>query len=150
LLSSEEHPVRCEVKEQGGPVHLDSCLEFFINFSPESSDSYFNFELNPLGILHLAIGPGRGNRKLLALEGSASPQAIATESGWSVFFSIPHSFIHSSFPDYKPDAAKPLANFYKCGDNTQHPHFGCWSEVKTPEPDFHRPEFFAPIIFQKA
>jgi hypothetical protein len=144
--------VRCEVKEPGGPVHLDSCLEFFINFSPNASDNYFNFELNPLGVLHLAIGPDRNNRKLLASEESASffsIQAEATEAGWNVFFIIPHSFIQSFFPDYKQESAKPLANFYKCGDNTLNPHFGCWNEVKTAEPDFHRPEFFAPIRFAK-
>jgi hypothetical protein len=40
------------------------------------------------------------------------------------------------------------ANFYKCGDETETPHFGAWSPVQTPQPDFHRPEFFGRLVFE--
>ena len=38
------------------------------------------------------------------------------------------------------------ANFYKCGDETETVHYGCWSPIETPEPDFHRPEYFGRIV----
>ncbi|MCK7480493.1 MAG: carbohydrate-binding family 9-like protein [Candidatus Moduliflexus flocculans] len=42
---------------------------------------------------------------------------------------------------------RSAANFYKCGDETEFPHYGAWSPVETPAPDFHRPEFFGEIVF---
>ena len=41
-----------------------------------------------------------------------------------------------------------MANFYKCADLTSTPHFLSWAPIDTPEPDFHRPEFFAPITLE--
>ena len=38
------------------------------------------------------------------------------------------------------------ANFYKCGDETLHPHFGCWNPVVAEEPNFHLPEFFGTLL----
>ena len=40
------------------------------------------------------------------------------------------------------------ANFYKCGDETQKPHYLSWNPVKTSKPDFHRPEYFGKLIFE--
>ena len=40
------------------------------------------------------------------------------------------------------------ANFYKCGDETQKPHYLSWSPVKTSKPDFHSPEYFGKLIFE--
>jgi hypothetical protein len=37
-------------------------------------------------------------------------------------------------------------NFYKCGDETEYPHFGCWNLIASPVPDFHRPEYFGEIV----
>jgi hypothetical protein len=37
---------------------------------------------------------------------------------------------------------KIKANFYKCGDKTEEPHYLSWSPIDTPEPDFHVPSFF--------
>jgi hypothetical protein len=37
-------------------------------------------------------------------------------------------------------------NFYKCGDKTIHPHYGCWSPIELPKPDFHCSDFFGEII----
>ena len=37
-------------------------------------------------------------------------------------------------------------NFYKCGDETEFPHYGMWSEAVSDTPDFHRPECFGRLI----
>ena len=39
-------------------------------------------------------------------------------------------------------------NFYKCGNMLPKRHYLSWAPVKTPAPDFHRPEFFGPIDFE--
>lgn len=40
------------------------------------------------------------------------------------------------------------ANFYKCGEKTEYPHFGVWKHPGTPKPDFHRPESFGEIVLE--
>jgi len=34
------------------------------------------------------------------------------------------------------------ANFYKCADKLQHPHWLNWSPVDFPKPNFHLPQSF--------
>ena len=43
-----------------------------------------------------------------------------------------------------PHEAEMRGNFYTC-DESIHPHFGCWSPVLAPAPDFHRPEYFGKL-----
>ncbi len=54
------------------------------------------------------------------------------------------------FKNYYGREVKPglegRANFYKCGDETEFPHYGAWS-LRDGGPDFHRPEFFGSIVF---
>ena len=38
------------------------------------------------------------------------------------------------------------ANFYKCGDQTSHPHWAAWSPVD--ELNFHLPRCFGTIAFE--
>lgn len=48
--------------------------------------------------------------------------------------------------DVRP-GQRAAGNFYKCGDETEFPHYGAWSPVRTLSPDFHRPEFFGTLVF---
>ena len=41
------------------------------------------------------------------------------------------------------------ANFYKCGDKLTRPHYLTWNPVGTENPDYHRPEYFGTIEFEK-
>ena len=45
------------------------------------------------------------------------------------------------------DGLQARGNFYKCGDGLPVPHFVSWAPIDTPNPDFHRPEFFDTICF---
>jgi hypothetical protein len=38
-------------------------------------------------------------------------------------------------------------NIYKCGDALPVPHYVSWRPIDTPDPDFHRPEYFGQIVF---
>ncbi len=40
------------------------------------------------------------------------------------------------------------ANFYKCGDELQTPHFLSWNPIEIEKPDFHRPDFFGTLRFE--
>ena len=40
-----------------------------------------------------------------------------------------------------------MANFYKCGDKCEKPHFLSMAPIDTPSPCFHCPEFFQEVKF---
>jgi len=73
----------------------------------------------------------------------------APSVSWTVRYRVPLML----FKIYYGDTVKPRlegrANFYKCGDETEFPHYGAWSPPRTEAPDFHRPEFFGTIIFSE-
>ena len=144
LFASEEKSLRCEIDEENGAVYTDSCVEFF--FKPDIHDTrYLNFELNPKGVLHLAIGEGRKGRTLLDTDRSIfNIVSDAKDGNWRLKIYIPNSFILEHYEKISPVCK---GNFYKCGDKTDHVHFGAWSEVETEKPDFHVPDFFGKIKF---
>ena len=45
--------------------------------------------------------------------------------------------------------ARMKANFYKCGDKLQTPHFLSWNRIDLPSPNFHRPDFFGTLEFER-
>ena len=149
IVAWESDPKREETK-QLHYVHRDSCVEWFANFAPDKTNSYFNFELNANGVLYAAFGENRNERTLLDLEDVASlniKSNIAKDS-WSIDFSVPFTFIKKYIPDFEWSEGTTIrSNFYKCGDRTEYPHFGIWHAIDLPKPDFHRPEFFGEITF---
>lgn len=128
----------------------DSCVEVFIQ-DPEGPD-YYNFEINALGKVLACSGPDRHNRKPRGAEEMAQILRVAAFEGpqdhtggiwtWRVAVCIPFALIGVD-PERLPQSLR--ANFYKCGDLTAHPHFLSWSPIDTPQPDFHRPEFFGEL-----
>ena len=130
-------------------VHRDSCVEWFVNFAPELTDHYFNFELNANGTLYAAFRKNRFDFTLLELEDvkQLNINAVVLNDIWTIDFDVPYHFIKKYIPDFEFQKGMTiLSNFYKCGDRTEFPHFGVWNPVKLPAPDFHRPEFFGKII----
>ncbi|MEI6875119.1 MAG: carbohydrate-binding family 9-like protein [Spirochaetota bacterium] len=157
LLRAAETPVRATYENLNDFVHRDSCLEFFLQPSPENDDRYINFEMNPLGTPHLGLGMERKGRTLLGEDDrllldirAASPNELSgrgDRSSWEISFTIPFRFLerHYGPTDFSP-GKRMRGNFYKCGDDTPQPHFGCWNPVEAKAPDFHRPEFFGELI----
>lgn len=143
-LSTTEWPVRAQVSEYNGMVCKDSCMEFF--FIPNMNDGkYMNFEINPIGTLHLGYGKGRHGRELLPIEnkGVELTTLVTVDKGWSAMIHIPYSFLNEY---YTSCDSKMRGNFYKCGDETVTKHFSVWNEVELPKPDYHRPEFFGSLV----
>lgn len=159
LLKAYEKSIRATCENMNDFVHKDSCIEFFLSPNPDYDKRYFNFEFNPLGTLYLSIGDNRFNRILLDkkyyeifnIESSESKRMSddLCREFWSIEFSIPFSFIREFFGELNFGPGTQMkGNFYKCGDDTEYPHFGCWSNIINDVPDFHRPEFFGDMILE--
>ena len=143
--------LRAENKSDNGSQWEDSCVEFFVQ-DPDGS-VYYNFEINALGKVLACSGADRNNRvprpaeEMEAIARFATVKKVDTEKeglqSWRICIIVPFELIGAD-PDNLP--AKLRANFYKCGDKTAHPHFLSWSPIGTPNPDFHRPEFFGELI----
>lgn len=149
--------VRMEAEEpsilasRSGPLEAvccDSCLEFF--FAPLPDDPrYFNVEWNPLGTLCLGFGASRPTRIRQIPKCPSelfSPTPYTTPNGWGITFRLPLPFLQLYFPGYT-FSGEAACNFYKCGDETQTPHYLAWAPLSCDSPDFHRREDFAPIRF---
>lgn len=144
--------LRAENFTNQSPVSEDSCVEFFV--SPTSDNHYWNFEFNCIGAVNASQRSERknptrltdaeierilrhsscGNRPFCELEGLFS---------WNLLVVIPLDLIGVEF---KGEDIKMRGNFYKCASATSAPHYLSWNPIRTPEPDFHRPEFFGEII----
>ena len=150
-----ENDIRAKESRINGEVYKDSCVEFFITHDHES---YYNFEFSCIGTVHLAWGPGRQQRKFvdpalieqIKIKSSLGNQPFDNKSGvfeWEMMIRIPIAcFAFSKIDSF--NKMKAAANFYKCGDETAIPHFVTWNPVKTPAPDYHRPEFFGKVQFE--
>ena len=151
-----EASVRAVATADDGRVWEDAWVEFFL--SPESNDFYYNFECNCAAKLLLHGGPAGGERpgaaedvlksvKRWASLGTEPFEERVGECTWEVALVIPASAIfRHEIADLNGKAMR--ANFYKCGDLLQTPHFLSWSPIDLPQPKFHCPEFFGEIVFE--
>ena len=146
LWCFEEHP-RVTCTEPNSAVYLDSCLEVFLNPFPAFSRDYLNFEMNAAGTLLLQKGPDRAHRHFVSLELADYPKVRACRQPemWSVELTVPYSFLQEVYgPGAPARPENPIGNFYQCSGPPEE-RYGCWMTPNAPEPDFHRPESFAPI-----
>ena len=147
ITAYESNPKRIETQHLHY-VHRDSCVEWFALFAPEQNANYFNFELNANGVLYAAFGKDRFERTLLDLNDVDAMNICSNieEDSWSIDFKVPFSLIQKYIPAFAyKEGTTILSNFYKCGDQTEYPHFGIWNPIQLEKPDFHRPEFFGKI-----
>lgn len=151
-----EESIRALAPDDNGPVWEDSCVEFFIAFRP---DNYYNIECNCGGTLLCGAGEGREGRvhaekSLIASakrHSSIGKKHFDTEVApdvWTLALVIPvELFFRDNITDLS--GVKARGNFYKCGDMLPQPHFLSWKAVEVPTPNFHLPEFFGELIFEK-
>ena len=128
------------------PVYKDSCLEFFAAFNPDSK-RYMNFEVNSNGAFLSAVRLNRENKTPIdILAPLPTVKVTKDDEKWVVETFFYNDFIGKllgRFGFNRGDSFK--GNFYKCGDETDTPHYGMWSPVDNETPDFHRPEFFGTL-----
>ena len=151
-----EASVRAVALTDDGRVWEDACVEFFL--SPEGNDFYYNFECNCATKLLLHGGPAGGERPTASEEvlksvkrwsslGAEPFEERVGECTWEVALVIPASAIFRHEID-SLNGKTMRANFYKCGDLLQTPHFLSWAPIDLPKPKFHCPEFFGEVVFE--
>ena len=157
--------VRAVRTEYQSSVCKDSCVEFFVE--PKPGRGYFNFEINCAGTMLLyfiedpSIVPGKGFAKWRpvppetggqvriyhSIPGVVEPELDA-ETEWKVEYFIPLKVFETFLGPLSPLAGQTWrANFYKCADETSHPHWASWAPLHG-KTSFHLPGYFAPLRFE--
>lgn len=103
----------------------------------------------------IGAGPQRNNREHAPVDVTAQVQRWSSlgrvpfeeqvgEVTWEVALVIPYTaFFKHQLTSL--DGRTIKANFYKCGDELQTPHFLSWNPIEIEKPDFHRPDFFGTL-----
>lgn len=149
-----EDTIKVATSETNGPVHKDNCVEFFVSFGVDRS--YYNIEVNCVGVCLIAYGKERLNRTYLPkqiVEQINRHVVLKTisENGavkymWEITLIIPISlFVHSNLKTFSNQTG--FGNFFKCGDDLPQAHFYSWNWIEAEGPDFHLPEFFGSLAF---
>jgi hypothetical protein len=164
LFRVEDRYVRSTHTEYNAMVCRDSCVEFFVE--PKPDKGYFNFEINCGGTLHLSYIEDPTRRPGGFAKFTPVPEEVARRIR-----------IHATMPrvvepeiaepvEWRVEYAVPLAvfeefvgalgalpgqvwrgNFYKCADETSHPHWASWSPIEG-ELNFHQPRYFGRLRFE--
>ena len=148
-----------------GKVWEDACVEFFVE--PVKGRGYFNFEINCGGTMLLSYKEnpewqGESLRTSEAVPWDIAQQVtifhsmpntvdpeLETPVVWQIEYHIPYAVFEAYLGDLNDMPGQTWrANFYKCAENNSHPHWASWSLI-TNELNFHQPEFFSDINFEK-
>ena len=150
----QEKHIQGKYRQTNDPVHLDSCVEFFLSFD---GLNYYNLEFNCMGTAHVGYGQAKhlGPRKTLekGMVESIKTKCIINPrdrspmaSSWELLLNIPKAvFCFDKLAQWQNKTYR--GNFYKCGDDLPEPHFLTWNKIEHPTPNFHLPEYFGKINF---
>ena len=141
LVCHEKNP-RITFTEPGSLVCQDSCLEFF--FSLNDANTYINLEFNAGGCYFSTIGTSRYDRVFIKPFEHEGPTAHVESDRWEITATVLYSQLCELFGCEGIDRMR--GNFFKCGDHTEHPHYGMWSASLTDTPDFHQSKYFGDLI----
>ena len=160
IFRVEDQYVRATAQQHQDSVCIDSCVEFFFTPDKTVEAGYFNLEMNCGGTILLHYNTKPGQRQELDLADCKKikvahtlPKIIDPEitkpTTWCVEYRLPISIMEKYFSVTRPAPGVVWrANFYKCADQTSHPHWLTWNKVDWPAPNFHLPQFFGTVVFQ--
>jgi hypothetical protein len=161
MFRVEDRYVRAVAAEHQDNVCGDSCVEFFFTPDSDVSKGYFNLEMNCGGtmLFHFQPVPGKGRITIPKSEcnkimsAHSLPRFVDPEIEeavtWTVEYWIPIALLKRYCQVITPAPhVSWRANFYKCADNTSHPHWLTWSPVNFPDPNFHLPQSFGILEFE--
>jgi hypothetical protein len=170
LFRVEDIFIRAQNTELHSSVCRDSCVEAFLE--PIPGKGYFNFEMNCGGTLlvfHVTDAKaftatrGKDGHQKLAPEHAGQititpslkqkkPFELTAPQTWTVWTlqaSIPTTVIEPYIGKLPPlEGQHWRGNFFKCGDDTKHPHWATWSPIGNIL-RFHQPEKFGDLYFKK-
>ncbi len=153
--------VKSIAEEYQGKVYEDSCVEFFFTPADNSSKGYFNLETNCGGVQLFYFNSkdeilssdikNEDHQKLTvahSLPKFNNPE-IKKNVTWYIEYKIPFEVISKYYKTGNPKSKTVWrGNFYKCADETSHPHWLTWNKVDNPTPNFHLPQYFGTLIFE--
>lgn len=159
----EDQFVLAKRTENQQAVCRDSCVELF--FTPSSDPKergYFNLETNCGGtkLFHAHYSNTKGADYKFTTEDfqdvvTASSlngpidNEIASPIVWTLEYKIPFNLLEKAAKTERPAPGVIWqCNFYKCADESSHPHWLTWSPVSHPKPSFHLPEYFGILKFE--
>ena len=144
-------------------VHKDSCVELFVR--PGGIGGYLNFEMNAGGSLLASFiedwaRTPKGFRRCRSLDSKWDerilrfhnlPDRIDPEitrpTDWNIQYTSPWVLFAEVTGHGQPGVDEMwTGNFYKCGDETSHPHWAAWSPIGEAL-NFHAPECFGRLVF---
>lgn len=151
-----EASVRAKYDKDNGSVWTDACVEFFS--IPAGDGVYYNVECNCAGTILIGAGAERTNREHAPQEVMDKVQRWSSlgrepfderieETSWDVALVIPYT-VFFKHQIASLDGKKVKANFYKCGDELQTPHYLSWNPIALEKPNFHCPDFFGTLEFE--
>jgi hypothetical protein len=152
--------VRCLTTEPNGPVHKDSCVEFFFSPFVDTLRDYFNLEINCCGTIKLgyksvlratSVHAKEEDLKRILIRHSLTgtiQEEITQRVEWTLEVALPFDVVRKYCPIGVPGAGtRWRANFYKCAEDNSHPHWLSWAPIISARPDFHLPQFFGEMEF---
>jgi catechol 2,3-dioxygenase-like lactoylglutathione lyase family enzyme len=175
MFEVDDHYVQCKGTAFQDMVCLDSCCEFFI--APEATSKidspYFNFEVSANGtmLVYHCTPDADGNNNttpvsdewwagdgikmaasLVDTVGTPVEPEVSVKLTWRIEYHLPWALFAAYFPGCGAPSAGDgwSANFYKCADQTSHPHWGAWSSTydhPSGRPAFHHPDWFGAVTF---
>lgn len=151
MVCEETNPKR-EYKNHKDPVYKDSTMEVFLAF-PEghlSNDCmYTNFEINSNGAMLANYGEGRQGRQFItdAQYEQTGVKSTIEEDKWYLEVLFPESYLNQICNFHEIKEGKTFyCNFYKIAESEEIQHFGSYSPIESPTPNFHLPVCFAKAI----
>src|SRR3954470_7860076 len=142
-------------------VYRDSCVELF--FTPGGAPEergYFNLETNCAGVKLFGAHIVGGKDEKFTAEDFVSVVTASSLKGpidreivepttWTLEYKIPLGLLekHARIERPRPGVTW-RANFYKCADDSSHPHWLTWSPVANAKPSFHLPKSFGILAFE--
>lgn len=161
----QDQYIRCINDQYQQIVSKDSCVEFFLK--PKKDAGYFNFEINCGGtmLLYYIEDPTRapnafftkftplpieqgGQVKIRSSLPKRIDPEITTPTNWQMTVDVPLSIMEHYVGALTPLSGKTWdGNFFKCADESSHPHWVSWSPILG-QLRFHQPQFFGRIQFQ--
>jgi hypothetical protein len=142
-------------------VYRDSCVELF--FTPggvPEERGYLNLETNCVGVKLFGAHIVGGRDKKFTAEDFESVATASSLKGpidremvqptpWTLEYRIPLGLLQRHVKIERPGPGVTWrANFYKCADDSSHPHWLTWSPVTNAKPSFHLPKYFGILAFE--
>lgn len=151
LVCLEKNPLRI-YKEDQDPVYKDSAVEAFFRFNSgdgSRQDIYLNFEMNANGAILAGYGKNKTERTPFEADmlQKLNCKAEVEEEQWNVSLMVPIEILECIYGElYLKEGTKFNCNFYKICETKENEHYASYEYVKSKNPNFHLPEYFAEAV----